>query len=167
MNFLNTAIQTTCATLLLSCGIATAATVPKVVIEKNAQSKTLFGTAVTDVQSARSATWHYGDINDNVVFSSNISIANRSGSTVYTTTEFYGTNILDNDYLMPNDIIDNITTNFTFSAVHLTLRDNHHEVFFDGNVYPNTHFIIRPVNTYITFSARAAEANPKLELVQQ
>jgi hypothetical protein len=166
INFVKTALTATCATLLLSSGLAMAGNTPKAMIEKNSHSKTLTGASTNSTQSKRGKTWHFGEVNDNVIFSSNISIVNRSGSIVYSTIDFYGMNIHDTDYLIHNDVIDNITTNFQFVAAHLTLSDSHHDVFFDGNVYPNTHFTIKAINTYINLGARSTEGNAKLELVR-
>lgn len=165
MNFIKTTVAATCATLLLASGLTMAASVPKVVIEKNNQSKTLTGSASNNV-TKRSKTWHYGEVNDNVIFVSNISIANKSGGIVYSNVDFYGMNIHDNDYILSNDVINNITTNFQFSSVHLTLSDSNHVVFFEGDVYPNTHFTIRRMYTEIVHGVRSAEAKSQLQLVR-
>lgn len=166
MNFAKSTLISTCAALLLSSGIALADTAPKASIEKNSHAKVLTGSMNSDF-TARGKVWHYGEPNDRVVFESNISLVNKSGDVVFTTIEFYKMNIKDDDVLYPHDVISNITTNFQFNAVHLTLRDSDHNVFFDGNVYPNTHFTIKRVNTDIIFGARAAAGKTKLQLVRE
>ncbi len=165
MNFIKTAVAATCATLILASGLTMAASVPKVVIEKNSQSKSLTGSATSNM-TKRGKTWHYGEVDDNIIFVSNISIANKSGGIVYSSVDFFGMDIHDNDYITNNDVINNITTNFQFSSVHLTLSDSNHIVFFDGNVYPNTHFTIRRMYTEIVHGARSTEAKSPLQLVR-
>jgi hypothetical protein len=164
MIFSKTTLITACAALLLSGELAMADT-PKASISKSGHSKMVMGSLGNTVR-ARSKTWHYGEANDQFVFQSNISIANYSGSTVYTTVEFSDMDISDDDVIYRNEVIDNITTNFQFEAVHLILRDSSHKVFFDGNVYPNTHFTIKRINTYITNGARATAGQSDLELVR-
>lgn len=85
---------------------------------------------------------------------------------MYSNVDFYGMNIHDNDYILSNDVINNITTNFQFSSVHLTLSDSNHVVFFEGDVYPNTHFTIRRMYTEIVHGVRSAEAKSQLQLVR-
>lgn len=166
MKFIRTTVAVTCATLFLASGLTLAASVPKAVIEKNSTSKSLTGSANTSNMTKRGKTWHYGEVNDNIIFVSNISIANKSGGIVYTSVDFFGMNIHDDDYIYPNDVINNITTNFQFSSVHLTLCDSNHIVFFDGNVYPNTHFTIRRMYTEVVHGARSVEAKSPLQLVR-
>ncbi|MBX9587046.1 MAG: hypothetical protein K2X50_07280 [Gammaproteobacteria bacterium] len=165
MKFLKTTVATTCTTLLLASGLTMAASVPKAVIEKSSHSKSLSGSATSNM-TKRGKTWHYGEVNDNIIFVSNISIANKSGGIVYSSVDFLGMNIHDEDYITANDVINNITTNFQFSSVHLTLSDSNHIVFFDGNVYPNTHFTIRRLYTEIAHGVRSAEGKSQLQLVR-
>ena len=165
MNNLKITLKATAAAMLLSSGIAMADGIPKATIEMNAQSKTLIGSPIS-ANTPRDTTWHYGDINDQVIFSSNISITNSSNDLVYTTIEFKGMNIRDNAFLLPGKSVDNITTNFPFKTVHVTLRDSFKNVFFDGNIYPNSHFTIAPVDTYIVLGARSEGAKSKLHLVR-
>ncbi len=161
----NTLLATSAA-LLLSSSIAFAETAPKVSIQKNVQTKVLTG-ASSQAMTARGKTWHYGNPDDRVIFDANISLTNKSNSVVFTTVEFYNMNIRDDDVLYPFESINKITTNFQFDAIHLILRDSYHDVFFDGNVYPNTHFTIKRVSTDITLGARAATGKTKLELVRE
>lgn len=164
MKIAKTLIITTAAAMLLSSGLAMAKSAPKATIQINSESRTLTGSE--NGKQARDVTWHYGDIDDTVIFNSNISIANSSPDVVYTTIEFRGMNIRDDSFIFPGKSVDNITTNFPFKAVHLILRDNFHAVFFDGLVYPNSHFTITPVDTYVKLGSRSENAKPKLQLIR-
>jgi hypothetical protein len=162
---LKTTLSSATAALLLFSGLAMANAAPKATIEINSETKNLVGTLANN-NSARDLTWHYGEVNDDVIFSSNISIANRSHDIVYSTIEFRNMNIIDEAFILPGKSVDNITTNFPFRSVHVILSDSYHRVFFDGNIYANSHFTITPVDTYVNFGIKAGSEKAQLKLVR-
>lgn len=164
MNIVKTTLIAASAAMVLSSGLAMANGLPKATLEMNSESKTLIGSSAGN--TTRDTTWHYGEVNDQVVFSSNISITNSSNDLVYTTIEFKGMKIRDNSFILPGKSVDNITTNFPFKTVHVILRDYFNTVFFDGYISPNSHFTIAPVDTYIVLGARSEGVKSKLKLVR-